>query len=208
MQAHNHITTVSGTTQTLALFVLALVIGSFISLLVVHFLDTEVNPITDPVSDYGARGHAWFYRIAAIWLGFAGLLTAVMVGDAMFPKPTLTILSLLVFAAARWAITIFPTDLEGEEETSAGRSHLVLAIAAFASIAIAATAFAISTNNDPFWHAQHSILVLLAGFVTLIAVSTGIVRALGYGPFGMIERLLYLAMFSWFSAVALMLLTG
>jgi hypothetical protein len=208
MQAQNHITTVSGTTQTLATFVIALVAGSLISLITVHFLDRGVDPIRHAISDYGARDHAWFYRLAAIWLGFAGLLTAVVLADAMFPKPTLTILALLLFAASRWAITIFPTDLEDEGATSIGRSHTLLAVVAFASIAVAATSFRSAISDDPYWSSGSGLLLALAVVVTAAAIATGAARALDNRFFGLIERALYLAMFSWFGAVALILLTS
>jgi hypothetical protein len=207
MGATHHITTVSGTTQTLALFVLALVAGSFVSLVTVHFLDRGVNPISMAVSDYGAREHAWFYRLAAIWLGFAGLLTAVMLGDAMFPKPTLTILLLLVFATARWAITIFPADIEGEDDTSVGRSHLVLAVVAFGAIAIAAGTFNSVIDADAFWKSHLTLLGWLGGFVVAAAALAGLSRQVFLTEyFGVFERLLYLAMFAWFAAIALILL--
>jgi hypothetical protein len=208
MQGENHITTVTGTTQTLAMFILVLVAASLISLISVHFIDRGVNPMRDAISDYGAREHPWFYRLAAIWLGFAGLLTAVMLSDAMFPKPTGTILSLLVFAAARWAITIFPTDLEGEDETSVGKSHLVLAVVAFTFVALAAGLFAISIGPDEFWSSSTSLLNALALLLGLAAVATGVARATAWPYFGLVERVLYLLIFGWFSAVALILLTA
>lgn len=208
MQAQNHVTTVTDSTQTIATFVLVLVAASLISLISVHLLDRGVNPISEAVSDYGARDHAWFYRLAAIWLGFAGLLTGVMLADAMFPKPTVTILFLLVFAATRWAITIFPTDLEGEEETSVGRSHVVLAVAAFTSIAAAAVTFSSVNGDDPLWSAHSGLLWALAAFLTVSAIATGIARAAESRFFGLIERLLYVAMFAWLSAVALIVLTA
>lgn len=207
MLAQDHITFVSGTTQTLALFILALVAGSLVSLICVHFLDREVSPISDAVSDYGARGHAWFYRLVAIWLGLAGLLTAVMFSGAVVPKPTLTILALLVFAATRWAITIFPVDLEGEQETSVGRSHTMLAVIAFSSIAIAAVSFSLTVADQPGRDSGDALMAALAAFVTVSAVATGAAWAADSRFFGLIERVLYLAMFAWFSALALLILS-
>lgn len=207
MQQQLHITTVTDTTQMLAVAILFLVAGAFLSLLFVHVADRGVNPVREAVSDYGAREHAWFYRLAAIWLGVAGLLMAVMLGDAIFPKPSLTILLLLVFAATRTAITIFPTDIEGEEATSTGRSHIVLAVVAFASIAIAAGTFAEIVHLDPFWKPHLGLLRALGGFVVLTAMLSAISRRLVLtGLFGLFERLLYLAMFAWFVGISLILL--
>lgn len=208
MSGENHITTVTSTTEGLAVFVLMLVVGAAVSLIAAHLADRGVNPIRDAVSDFGAREHPWYYRIAALWLGLAGLLTAVMLGDAMFPKPTGTILALLVFAAARWAITIFPTDLEGEEETSTGRSHLILAVVAFFMVALAAGLFAAAIGPDPFWDDRQGLFNLLALLVGVLAVFTGAARAAAPQVFGLVERLFYVSMFAWFSAVALTLLTG
>lgn len=208
MATENHITTVTSTTEGLAVFVLLLVAGSFLSLVAAHFVDRGVDPIRDAVSDFGAREHPWFYRIAAIWLGLAGILTAVMLGDAMYPKPTLTILALLVFAATRWAITIFPTDLEGEDETSTGRSHVVLAVAAFAAIVLAAIAFQYESLDDPFWDDISLVLglIMIALGTSAGATAGAFIRNRAY--FGLAERILYLSMFAWFSAIALVLLTG
>lgn len=207
--AVKHVTYFSSTDQGLAVFVLLLVAGAFASIVAAHLIDRGVNPIRDAVSDFGAREHPWPYRLAAIWLGLAGLLTAVILADAMFPKPTFVILCLLLFAAARWAITIFPTDLEDEEETSIGRTHVMLAVAAFGSVSAASLAFALTAvGRDPFWDPYGTLLSVLAGFVTGFALTTGAARINHSPRFGLHERLLYLAMFAWFSAIALIALTG
>ncbi|MGB0889225.1 MAG: hypothetical protein ACPGWS_02980, partial [Solirubrobacterales bacterium] len=57
-----HLTTVSSTTETLAAMVLALLIGAFVSLVAAHLLDRGVNPISDAVSDYGARDYKMLTR--------------------------------------------------------------------------------------------------------------------------------------------------
>ena len=209
LTAVNHITTISSTDEGLAIAILLLVAGTFVSLLCAHLVDRGVSPIRDAVSDFGAREHPWFYRVAAIWLGLAGLLTAVLLGDAVFPKPTITILSLLVFAAARWAITIFPTDLEGEEETSVGRAHVVLAVVAFTALPVAAIAFAFTTAAlDPFWKPHGFLFTVVAGTMVGAALATAASRVNRSDRFGLNERLLYLTMFAWFALVAIVALTG
>lgn len=208
LAAINHITTISSTDKGLAAATLLLVAAAMISLLAVHVLDRGVNPISMAVSDYGARSHAWFYRLAAVWLGLAGLLTAVMLADSMFPKPTATILFLLLFAAARWAITIFPTDIEGEEQTSIGRSHFALAVLGFAAFAFAAGLFAPAIERDPFWLGSYDLFNVLGWLVPLVAILTALARRFTPQFFGAVERLYYLCMFGWLAAVALVVLGG
>lgn len=203
----NHLTSVTSTTELLAVMILALLAGALVSLVLAHILDRGVNPIRDAVSDYGARKYKNLYRITAFWIGFAGLLTAVMLGDALFPKPTLVILLLLVYAATRGAITLFPVDLPGEEQTSVGRSHEVLATIAFASFAIAAAIFPEAIKDDPFWADKLDALRALGYFTLITAVATGLThRLLLKGIFGAVERLYYAAMFAWMATIALILL--
>jgi hypothetical protein len=200
------ITTVSTTDRGLAVLILLLLASSAISLIAVHLVDRGVDPISMAVSDYGAREHAWFYRLMAAWLGLAGLLVAVIFADAIYPRPTLTILALLLFAATRWAITIFPTDIEGEEQTDTGRTHIALAVAAFSSIAVAAAAFASESRHDPFWEQHHSLIALLGWLLPVAAVIMGATYALMPRIFGLVERIYYLCIFAWLAAIAAIVL--
>lgn len=207
--AINHITTISDTTEGFAVAILVLVAASAMCLVLAHVVDRGVDPVRDAISDFGARQHPWYYRLNVIWLGLAGLLTAVMLADAVFPKPTLTILALLVYAAARWAITIYPTDLPDAEETAVGRSHVVLAVAAFTAISLAALAFAFTVAaDDPFWSDYGTLFTALAGLLVGFALATGIARLRMSPIFGLVERLLYLAIYAWQVAVALVVLLG
>lgn len=204
--AAGHITTISSTDQGLAVAILLLVALAFGALVCLHVIDRGVDPVSMAVSDYGAREHAWFYRVAAIWLGLAGLLAAVLLADAVFPKPSLVIFCLLIFAATRWAITIFPTDIEGEQPTPVGRAHLVLAIAAFATIAVAAGQFAVVARDDPFWSPHSGLLGLLGWALPVVAVLMGLSRRFFAQAFGAIERAYYLLIFGWLAAIALIVL--
>lgn len=203
-----HITTISQTDRTLAAAVLLLTAGTAIALVAVHLLDRGVNPLSMAVSEFGVREHAWFYRLAVIWLGLAGLLTAVLFADAVYPKPSLTILCLLVFAATRWVVTIFPIDATGEQATSTGRAHLVLGAAAFASIAAAAFLFAIAVGNDAFWTPHHGLLALLGWALPVVAALMALSRWLASSVFGLVERFYYLCIFAWLTAVAVIVLSA
>ncbi|MGH2907441.1 MAG: DUF998 domain-containing protein [Solirubrobacterales bacterium] len=202
----NHITTTSDTTSILCFFAVLAAVLSALSLVIVHFLPTGVNPVSEAVSDYGVGKYKNFYRLAAFWLGAAGLLVAIALARAIFPKPTLTILALLVFAAVRWSITIFPTDLPGEDETSVGKAHETLAAIAFSSIAVAAGFFWPAVSDDPFWNPHRGLLTALAAAVIVAVIATGLTRRVVLKQyFGLVERLLYVTMFAWLIAVAAIL---
>lgn len=204
----DQITSVTSTTTTLGVMILALLVGVVVSLVLAHILDRGVNPVRDAISDYGAREYKILYRLAAFWLGTAGLLMAVMLGDALFPKPTAVILFVLIFAAVRWAIILFPVDLPDEEDTGSGRSHLVLAGIAFASISFAQGNFTLAIRDDPFWDPSFTLVRAVGFAVISLAIATGMTRFAFERVFGLVERLFYAAMITWFATISVILLTA
>lgn len=208
MQRSVDITTASTSAKQLAFAVLILLGFTLASLIAAHIAQREVKPLRDAVSDYGVRGNPWFYRAAVAWIGFASLLLAVIFATSVYPKPSLTILLLLIFAGTRWAITIYPVDLEGAEPTPVGRTHTVLASVAFGALALAAVSFASETAGDPFWADGHARLTVLAVVVPVLALATAAARALKSRWFGLVERLFYVAMISWLATPAILLLSS
>jgi hypothetical protein len=201
----HHVTTTSSATDILCTFAILATVLAALSLTIVHFLPTGVSPIREAVSDYGVGKYKNFYRLAAFWLGAAALLMAIAFGKALFPKPTLTIMALLVFTAVRWAIIIFPTDLPDADETDVGKAHVTLATIAFVSITVAATFFPGQVNHDPSWHKYVPLLWALAAAIAVTAIATGVTRSFAQQVFGLAERLLYVTMFAWLIAVAAIL---
>jgi hypothetical protein len=204
----NHITTTSSSTDILSMFAILSAALAALTLLIVHFLPTGVNPVSEAVSDYGVGDYKTFYRLIVFWLGASGLLLAITLAKAIFPKPTVTIIALLLFAAVRWVITIFPTDLPDAEETDVGRAHVTLAKIAFASIAIAAAFFPPQVSDDPLWHKYTGLMWALAAAVAVTAIATGLTRSLYIRLFGLAERLLYVSMFAWLIVTATIMLTA
>lgn len=179
-----------------------------LTLVIVHFLPTGVNPISEAVSDYGVGKYKNFYRLIVFWLGSSGLLLAITFAKALFPKPTMTILALLLFAAVRWVITIFPTDLPDAEETDVGKAHVTLAKLAFGSIAVAAAFLPSQIHEDPLWQKYNVLMWALAGAIAATAVATALARSFYMKLFGFAERLLYVSMFAWLITCAAIMLTN
>jgi hypothetical protein len=170
-----------------------------------HLVQTGYRPIRNAVSDFGVgRAHVWYWT-AASSIGIAALALAAALARGVDPAPTTVIALLVAFALARFAITAFPTDLDRSRLTGIGRIHILLAGIAFASIAIAAGKLpdAVRTNSELSSH--HAVLAALGWAVIATSIATGVaISRLGRALdpwFGLIERLFYAAMLTWFFVI-------
>lgn len=183
----------------------AMVIGTG-ALLLLHLLPTGYDPIHDAVSDYAIGRYRLGFWVFATSGAVSGLALAIALSQSNPPKPTLAIAMLLLSGAARLLIPLFPTDQGGGRfQTVKGTVHMVLAIAIFASIAVAASSLGGTLGHEPAWS---SVKGLVAGWlpwaITATAVATGLAIA---GPrlqriFGLVERLYYLSSIAWFLVVS------
>jgi hypothetical protein len=177
------------------------------ALLVLHLVPTGYNPVRDAVSDYAiGRYRALFWTFVTTG-AFSGLALAIALARSSPAKPTLTVVMLLVSAAARVLIPIFPTDQNGSRfQTPKGTIHMILAVAIFASIAVAASNLGGTLGNQPAWHAVHGLVDgWLPWVITITASATGIAMI---GPrlkrvFGLIERSYYASSITWFLVVSI-----
>jgi hypothetical protein len=177
------------------------------ALLLLHLLPTGYNPIRDAVSDYAiGRYHALFWTFTTAG-AISGLALAIALARSHPPKPTLTVAMLLLSAAARVLIPAFPTDQSGSRfQTPKGTIHMVLAVAIFASIAVAASNLGDTLGNEPAWHSVHGLVAgWLPWVITATATATGLAIV---GPrlkriFGLIERSYYLSSITWFFVVSI-----
>jgi hypothetical membrane protein len=159
------------------------------SVVLLHFLPTDYDPIRNAVSDYGVGQYRIWHRIAVLSLGAAGFATAISSAGMTRPEPASIIVFLSVFAIARILIPLFPTDIEGQPQTRTGRVQWVLAITAFASLATAAGFFKGTGLDDVLgW------VVISTALFTILALCVPTLR----GIFGLAERLFYFSMICWF----------
>ena len=177
------------------------------ALLLLHLLPTGYNPIRDAVSDYAIgsyRALFWTFVIAGAVSGFA---LAIALSQSRPSKPALAVAMLLLSAAARVLIPVFPTDQDGSRfQTRKGTIHMILAVAIFASIAIAASDLGDTLRHQPAWHAVYGLVAgWLPWLITITASATGIAMI---GPrlkriFGLIERSYYASSIVWFFIVSI-----
>jgi len=177
------------------------------ALVLLHVLPTGYNPVRDAVSDYAIGSYRpvfWTFVTAG---ATSGLALAIALARSNPAKPTLTIVMLLLSAAARVLIPIFPTDQNGSRfQTSKGTVHMILAVTIFAAIAVAASNLGGTVGHEPAWHAVHGLVDgWLPWVITVTASATGLAMI---GPrlkriFGLIERSYYASSIAWFLVVSI-----
>jgi hypothetical protein len=158
-----------------------------------HLLPTGYDPVRDPVGDYGVGRFTGWYAGATTSIGIAALALAAALwrDDAAWHVVAL----LVVFALARFAIPVFPTDLEGERRSRPGETHMLLA-----GIAFAAICWAMSAHGAAPWLGYAASVCAVGTFLSLR-------RLHALRPWtGLIERGFYVAMLAWFALVSLELI--
>ena len=193
--------------ETLSIVAAAAMAVSTGALLLLHILPTGYKPIRDAVSDYAIgryRGLFWTFTTGG---AVSGLALAIALARSHPAKPTLTVAMLLLSAAARVLVPIFPTDQAGSRvQTPKGTIHMILAIVIFASIAVAASNLGGTLGHEPAWH---SIKGLVDGWLPWVVTGTATATGLAIigprlkGIFGLIERSYYVSSITWFFVVSI-----
>lgn len=187
----------------ISLVALAVVVGSLGWL---HRAPTRLSAVRDPVSQYGISAYRSGYRVATIAFAAAGLALAVGIGQTPGVSGRgAPITLLLVFAAARAAISWFPMDAPGAPRTATGRIHWLLAIAAFGSATAAAFRLAGSLRGGIRWHSLAPTSRALAWAMLACLIAMALSRSLPAvrARFGAVERGFYLCAIAWFSVFAM-----
>jgi hypothetical protein len=180
---------------------------SAVALIALHLLPTGYDPIRDAVSDYAIgryRAGFWLFAVAGAVSGFA---LAIALARSDPTKPTLAIAMLLLSGAARLLVPLFPTDQSGSRfQTLKGTIHMVLAVAIFASIAVAASNLGGTLGHEHSWQ---TVKGLVDGWLPWVITGTAIATGLAIvGPrlkriFGLIERSYYVSSIAWFLVVSI-----
>jgi hypothetical protein len=176
------------------------------ALITLHVLPTGYNPRRDAVSDYGVgRYRPWFWAQAAAG-GVAGLALAIAFAETTPSIPTVVVVTLLISAVGRFVIPLFPTDQNGNRfQTVPGTTHMILAIAIFASIIIAASKFGSAVEHEAAWQGVKGWLAALPWVMTGAAIGllVGLRAPRLHRIYGLVERLFYVSSIAWFLIVSI-----
>ena len=171
---------------------------ALLSLVVVHVLPTGLDPLRDPVSQYGITPYRGWYWAAAGGAALAGLGGVLLFATTRSAISIVTVVLLLAFSAARASIGFFPMDAPGAARTRTGRAHNLLATAAFAAVTAAAFTGAGALHDAGFpaasgWSTVCGV-IMAVGTAGLLLTS----RIPRFALFGLAERLIYVGFIAWF----------
>ncbi len=162
-------------------------------LVYLHFLPTDLNPLRNAVSEYGASRFRFWYQAMGVNQAIAAFLTAA---------------ALIVLGLARLIISHAPVVVTRGKHKAVTRTHLLMAALIFGSAVVASTFFDRAIAGHADWASVLSTLRLfklaIAFFALLTFLAVAAPRGLRY--VGTVERLLYVSIIGWFATIGIRLL--
>lgn len=172
-----------------------------------HRRAPETSWVRDAVSDYGVGPAARYFRIYGHVGTLAAALLATQFALSKSPEiPRVAVVSMFLLFAFRIGVFVVPTDKPDAPASTAGRVHLLFAIASFAATytAIANASPALATAA-PAWLSA----IMSGGRFTAMVSLAGVVATM-LPPlkkvFGLMERVFLLSSMLWFLAANVLFL--
>ena len=190
-------------TMFLALLALVGIALKFLTIAALHFLRPDVNPVSEPISNYGVGPYGFLFTVADIGSGLATL--ALVFGLYLgIPPPGRSYvgLSLLaLYGVSELLAGIFPIDVGGEA-TTAGTIHTIVGNISFFCLPIAAILLSLRMGKDEQWRSLRRPALALSIVIVLTVILTIAGSNLGIG-FGVTQRVANVAVLVWMLVVAL-----
>jgi hypothetical membrane protein len=195
----------SRVTTLLALLALVGIAVKFLNIAALHFLRPDINPVLEPISNYGVGPYGVLLTVADIGSGLATLALAVglYLGIARPARSYVGLFLLALYGVAELLSAFFRIDVGGET-TTAGTIHNVVGNISFFCFPIAAILVSLRMGRDERWRSLRRPALALSIVVVLTVILTIASSNLGTG-FGVTQRIANVAVLVWMLAVALRL---
>lgn len=196
--------------KRLALASLYCVLVFVILVIILHFLNPQMNPLSVAVSEYVA-GHAGFLMtIAFIARGCGELLLVIglALGTMRGSRSRTGLVFLALATVCTFLVAIFPGLVApfvpgGLQNGGALAIHSTAALLGFSSIALAALFWSARLRKDPRWRSSAPVSFLL-GLLVLLSLLSFLVFSRSF--LGLTERVLEVFIVCWLSFTAWRLL--
>jgi hypothetical protein len=178
------------------------------TLVALHLVPSEADPVSEGVSAYALGPTARGYHVQAVASGVGALL---LVGAlAQRDVSPVAVVCLVAYGLSRIAIVAFPTDPRGVPMTATGRNHALLATVTFLGAAIAAPIASFPLVDTRSGDVVGAVLVPLAWLVTVTSLGSFAVAALPRAVryYGIAQRAYHATALGWFILAAVAVATA
>jgi hypothetical membrane protein len=192
-------------TMFLALLALVGIAVKFLTIAALHFLRPDVNPVLEPISNYGVGPYGFLLTVADIGsvLATFALVFGLYLGIAPPGRSYVGLFLLALYGVSELLAGIFPIDVGGEA-TTAGTIHTIVGNISFFCLPIAAILLSLRMGKDEQWRSLRRPALALSIVVVLTVILTIAGFNLGIG-FGVTQRVANVAVLVWMLVVALRL---
>ena len=190
-------------TMFLALLALVGIAVKFLTIAALHFLRPDVNPLLDPISNYGVGPYGFLLTVADIGsvLGTLALVFGLYLGIRPPGRSYVGLFLLALYGVSELLAGIFPIDVGGEA-TTAGTIHNIVGNISFFCFPIAAILLSLRMGKDEQWRSFRRPALALSIVVVLTVILTIAGFNLGIG-FGVTQRVANVTVLVWMLVVAL-----
>jgi Protein of unknown function (DUF998) len=175
------------------------------SVVAAHLLRPDIDPVSEPVSNYavGPYGFGIAIAIFALGVGSLALVLGLHLGIAPPGMSRVGLLLLALYGVGQLGVALFPIDAEGAQTTT-GLIHNIAGNISFFCFPPAAILLSLSMGKDERWSSLKRPALAL-GLLVLVEAILVMVSANVVGGFGIAQRLFLFTTVLWFLLVAIRL---
>jgi len=191
-----------GALRVLALLAIVGVAGYLLNIAALHFLRPDVNPVSEPMSNYAVGPYGFLLIAADIGSSVAALtlMFGLYLGIAPPGRSYVGLFLLGLYGVSELLAGIFPIDVGGEA-TTVGTIHNIVGNLSFFAFPIAAILLSLGMGKDERWHSFRRP-ALAVSFAVVLTVILTIVSS-NIGLLGVTQRLANVTALLWMLVVAL-----
>jgi hypothetical protein len=178
-----------------------------LSIIALHFLRPDLNPIQHPTSAYAVGAYGWlmtsaFFSVSLAWFA---LVRGLAQGVKKPARSRLGLGFLSLWAVGVLISMVFPMDMPGTPPTAAGMIHDVTGPLAFLSLTLGMILVSWGFKDDMQWRPFRRAALALSVIMVIGYVATFLSIAAGTDYLGLCQRIALATSVVWLACVAVRL---
>jgi hypothetical protein len=175
-----------------------------------HFLRSDLNPISQPTSAYAVGPNSVLMSSAFFSMSVASLALVVALYQGVAP-PTRSMVGLVLLGA--WAggvliAMIFPMDVEGAPQTMAGTIHQTSGPLTFLSLTAGMLLVSRRFKQEGRWRSLYRLAMILSLLMLAAFLATFLSFVTGSGLLGLTQRIALATAVTWMLLIGVRLRAG